>query len=24
LVPHAVPEVNTPEDLIIARNSGLL
>jgi len=24
LVPHAVPEVNTPEDLISARNSGLL
>lgn len=24
LVPHAVPEVNTPEDLVLARNSGLL
>ncbi|NCF53991.1 MAG: 3-deoxy-manno-octulosonate cytidylyltransferase, partial [Bacteroidetes bacterium] len=24
LVPHAVPEVNTPEDLISARNSGLI
>ena len=24
MVPHAVPEVKTPEDLIIARNSGLL